>query len=70
MQNVLRKNVCLLGKQLKSIGSEGKVFGALNQIRFFQDGSGEHIESLVKGKKIVMFMKGTPDNPKFVAFVV
>ena len=27
-------------------------------------GSKEHIDSLVKGKKLVLFMKGTPDNPR------
>jgi len=27
-------------------------------------GSKEYIESLVKGKKIVIFMKGTPDAPR------
>ncbi|KAK3093494.1 hypothetical protein FSP39_016422 [Pinctada imbricata] len=27
-------------------------------------GSKEHIDSLVKGKKVVVFMKGTPDAPR------
>lgn len=27
-------------------------------------GSKEHIESLLEGKKVVVFMKGTPDEPK------
>lgn len=27
-------------------------------------GSKEHIDGLVKGKKLVVFMKGTPDAPK------
>ena len=29
----------------------------------FPDGSKDHINKLVSGKKLVVFMKGTPDKP-------
>ncbi|XP_013386478.1 glutaredoxin-related protein 5, mitochondrial-like [Lingula anatina] len=41
--------------------------GALKFIRATfatQPGSKEHIESLIKDKKLVVFMKGTPDAPQ------
>ena len=46
------------------LGKGSKISSAFTQMRFFQPGSGEHIESLVKGRKVVMFMKGTPESPK------
>ena len=64
MQAVFRKSIGFLGREISVLGKGSKISSAFTQMRFFQPGSGEHIESLVKGRKVVMFMKGTPESPK------
>ena len=47
------------------LSSYSSNYGRLLSAAFSEfSGSKEHIENLVKGKKVVVFMKGTPDNPR------
>ena len=67
-QGHLRKIVAdnkmnFVGRQVFRV--PGLTFCRLLAARYSSEtGSKEHIDSLVKGKSVVVFMKGTPDQPR------